>query len=131
MHARVDVALVGPAPNRGREVPVPVEWSIGTRRKIRRPRWRKCYQAAADYVLSHAELEPSLVHGTYQPEPWGGPIGHAWVEFPDVVYDGTLGRFYDRASYIETVHAVAEARYSVREFAEKISATGRLGPWHG
>lgn len=56
--------------------------------------------------------------------PWPIPNGHhAWVEIePATIYDGVTGRFYDRTSYYETVQAVAEAKYSVREAAERVLA---------
>jgi hypothetical protein len=119
------------ARGRGREVTVPPEWRVGTRRKIKRPRWKACYVAAVQYVLSHPDLAPTLVHGTYMRDPWPVPTPHAWVEIESTtVYDGVTGRFYDRTSYYETTHAVAEAKYSVREAAERMLSENHCGPWH-
>ena len=115
---------------RGREVAVPAAWRVGTRRKVKRPRWKACYEAAGEYVLHHRDLAPTLVHGTYLMGPWPVPNPHAWVEIESTtVYDGVTGRFYDRTSYYETVHAVAEVRYTVREVDERIMTTKHWGPW--
>jgi hypothetical protein len=48
----------------------------------------------------------------------------------ETVYDGVTGRFYDRTSYYETVHAVATVRYTVREVTWRIMTTKHWGPWH-
>ena len=115
---------------RGREVAVPAAWRVGTRRKVKRPRWKACYEAAGEYVLHHRDLAPTLVHGTYLMGPWPVPNPHAWVEIESTtVYDGVAGRFYDRTSYYEAVHAVAKVRYTVREAAGRIMATKYWGPW--
>jgi hypothetical protein len=84
---------------RGREVTVPAAWRVGTRRKVKRPRWKACYEAAGRYVRHHPDLAPTLVHGTYMVDPWPVPTPHAWVEIESAtVYDGVTGRFYDRTS---------------------------------
>jgi hypothetical protein len=115
---------------RGREVTVPAAWRVGTRRKVKRPRWKACYEAAGEYVVRHPDQAPTLVHGTYMLAPWPAPTPHAWVEIESTtVYDGVVGRFYDRTSYYETVRAVAEVRYTVREAAERIMVTKHWGPW--
>lgn len=62
--------------------------------------------------------------------PWPVPNPHAWVEIESTtVYDGVTGRFYDRTSYYETVHAVAQVRYTFREVTRRLLATKHWGPW--
>ena len=70
------------------------------------------------------------MHGTYLVDPWPVPTPHAWVEIESTtVYEGVTGRFYDRMSYYETVHAVAVVRYTRGEAIRRIRATKHWGPW--
>ena len=73
-----------------------------------------------------------LVHGTYL---CGGTCldgtGHAWVEIgDDVVFDGVVQRFYDRASYYRVQGATKSATYSVEEAGAMLLREYNWGPWH-
>src|SRR6516162_3071293 len=82
-----------------RDVPSRLQMGVS-----RRPRWKKCYDAAWQYVVIDHEHEPGirLVHGTYDPS---GMLrsDHAWVEIPNrghpIVFDGARQRFYDAKAY--------------------------------
>jgi len=109
---------------RGREVTVPAAWRVGTRRKVERPRWKACYEAAGQYVRRHRIWrQRSCMEPTWWTLGPSRPPMRGSRSESTTVYDGVTGRFYDRTSYYETVHAIAEVRYSVREAAERIMVT--------
>jgi len=61
-------------------------------------------------------------------------IAHGWVELrrPDgreVVYDGVQGKFYDKASYYQTMRAVDEHRYTTDQATRMMLKTKNFGPW--
>jgi hypothetical protein len=104
---------------------VPREWTRGF---LFGHLWRgQCYERAFKYLLDHDIEGMMLVHGTR----YGIP--HAWVELPgDVVFDGTVSRFFDRESYYQVQRVVKEVEYTKVEACRKATEANprRRGPWH-
>jgi hypothetical protein len=82
-----------------------------------------------------------LVHGVHRHKlPVSGRLwrkGDAWVELADaltgqgaLVFSPVLQDFYDRAGYCDTMGAIAERRYTVKEAAQAMLAANTFGPWH-
>lgn len=83
------------------EVSVPHRFSIHTRPDLQFP--RKCFETACNYVTLHRVKGMHYVLGEAL---CGGIQQHGWVELPgNIVFDGSLQRFYDRAKYYQSEHA--------------------------
>jgi hypothetical protein len=74
----------------------------------------ECFWRAYLYCQMHYPV-PGIWY-VYGESSLGAAVGiglHAWVELPgDVVFDGTLQRFYCRAAYYERLHARAYYRFT-------------------
>jgi hypothetical protein len=100
-----------------------------------------CYGRAFAWMLSQSDRarrrrEPSpiagaqLVHGTVVSPGERDPIGHAWVELADVVFDGVTQGFYTRESYYRLAAAQPLAKYSWTQARRLRKQHDHLGPWH-
>jgi SPP1 gp7 family putative phage head morphogenesis protein len=102
----------------------------------------QCYEQAARYIMDRAmavnpmsprgylDSAPAerLVHGTIGET---HPIGHAWVEIGDKVFDGVHQTFYDKASYYAAMHAKAEHVYTPAEAMQWLLRSKHFGVWEG
>jgi hypothetical protein len=113
---------------RGSEVEVPAHVAWGPKR------WRpaECYKLAYLYALNrHEEVsryagsDLRIIHGRYLTD-----LPHAWIEFGEVVYDGTCARFYDRDSFYGSVKAQPQASYVFADAEALLQRTGTFGAWH-
>lgn len=105
----------------------------------------KCYDEAGRYIALTAphgsRSVAKLVHGTVviggaweggvRKSQTGVSIGHAWVEFSDKVYDGVMGRFYEKADYYKKLSAVREHEYTEDQARAMMVKTRMFGPWAG
>lgn len=110
------------------------EVEVDRRLKWDRWRWRpsQCYKLAYMYALNRVDevrdvlgVDLRIVHGRYLTD-----LPHAWVEFGDLVYDGTCATFYDRNSFHLAVEARPQATYSLPEAIAHFQRTGNFGSWH-
>lgn len=115
------------------EVDVPRRYSIHTDRTQQFP--QQCFHEACRYVQLNRIAGMTYVLGTAV---CGGMQQHAWVELPDnIVFDGTLQRFYDRTKYYDSECAMPWYRFTrnaVKWILKQKFATSRwdweLGlPW--
>jgi hypothetical protein len=118
-----------------RQVDVDAAWKRGTWPRRRYP--QQCYARTAKYMLQHLEIEGAqLVHGMIAHAPHFAPLAHAWVELPgEVVFDGVVQAFFERASYYKVMGAQPVDTYSGRETARLAAsyspsgARARGSPW--
>ena len=90
------------------EVEVPRRYSLYTDRNTQYP--RQCFEEAYRYVDMHRIRGMTYVFGTAV---CGGMQQHAWVELPEnIVFDGTLQRFYDRDKYYDSECAMPWYRFT-------------------
>lgn len=90
-----------------------------------------CYAQAQKYIFSLNAIPTTdcvrLVHGHY-----GDMVhmGHAWVELPgNIVFDGVVKRFYDKAGYYKVMDVSKDEEYSPKEAAELMLRYKHWGPW--
>jgi hypothetical protein len=58
-------------------------------------------------------------------------IPHTWVEIPGgIVFDPVDQLFFTRDGYYQTLHAKAEAHYTMAEAGQRAVTTKHYGPWH-
>jgi hypothetical protein len=93
---------------------------------------QQCYAKAVKYVLDHPEIEGlRLIHGVVSHAPHFLPLEHAWVELPgEIVFDGVVQTFFERASYYAVMAAVAVDAYSAGATRGLVAAYRRPGPWN-
>src|SRR5262245_19990386 len=94
---------------------------------------RRCYERAGNYAVSHA-AEPGvvLVHGTVIVHVGHvvSPAPHAWAEIgAGLVYEGTVGRFYEREGYYRAYSPSVARTYTGHEAARMMRSEGHWGPW--
>jgi hypothetical protein len=110
------------------EVDPPKGYETGKRKRIQ---FKECYPTALNYVLYLPEENRStvtLVHGFCVKH--GAPYGHAWVELPgEVVFDGVMQRFYDKAGYYQAKRCTDTHRYTLEEACELFLKHNHYGPW--
>jgi hypothetical protein len=99
-----------------------------------------CYPRALRYLLHKLDDEckasAHLVHGIIRTQ-WldgdsftGLPLAHAWVQEGGMVFDGALGRYFDRDVYYRRFQAEAERCYSLSEACALMVEHHSYGPWH-
>src|SRR4030088_2201506 len=95
-----------------RQVEVDAGWKRRTWPHRRYP--QQCYARTTKYMLQHLEIEGArLVHGMVAHAPYFVPMAHAWVELPgEVVFDGVVQAFFNRASYYTVMAALPMDRYT-------------------
>jgi hypothetical protein len=112
-----------------RQVEVDAGWKRRTWPHRRYP--QQCYARTTKYMLQHLEIEGArLVHGMVAHAPYFVPMAHAWVELPgEVVFDGVVQAFFNRASYYTVMGAQALDSYSGSETRRCTDLYGYPGPW--
>lgn len=91
--------------------------------RVRSSRSGRCFELCGRGIMNDRTW--MLVHGTIH-----GWIAHAWLERDGVCYDAVLDSEQPQGAYYAAREAVAEARYSQREAAEKAANSNHWGPWH-
>src|SRR5579859_1879972 len=111
-------------------VRVDVGWASHTWPRRRYP--QQCYPRTVKYVVDHPSIDGlRLVHGVVSHAPHFVPLDHAWVELPgDVVFDGVVQAFFNRASYYAVMGAVPMDSYTAAQTRQLVGAHGHPGPWN-
>jgi hypothetical protein len=88
----------------------------------------QCYRTALEFVIEHGHIpEIRLVHGELG---FTGAVPHAWVELPqDVIFDGTLQRYYRKSCYYSSLAAFTLKSYSVEAALALWTSSGNYGTW--
>jgi len=94
----------------------------------------ECYMASARWIMDEGkaiEDEAMLVHGTVAGQ---GPleglrIGHAWVEFGDLVYDASAELLVRKERYYEIGKVKDTVEYTPTEMRVNLLKTENWGPW--
>ncbi len=87
----------------------------------------RCFELAAEYVLTEPVGNYILVHGKATSKD-DELIDHAWVETTNAtVYDVAKGEAFIKERYM--TYAVEEKRYTRKQTALLLHATGHYGPW--
>lgn len=88
---------------------------------------KSCYEKSYDYILYHNIKGVTLVHGYFIL--YGVVVGHAWVEFDNVVFEGVYQRFYDKELYYRAKKLTKVKEYIGVEATKFLLATRHKGPW--
>ena len=90
-----------------------------------------CYQGALRYVMVHADLPVTLVHGLVTE--YGRLWWHAWCEIDDgqdgAVCDPTTGLLFSRPSFREVLQVTTVAVFTPAQAARNAHRYGIAGPW--
>lgn len=94
----------------------------------------ECYEQAARFLCFDSQFGPTpipegttMVHGVLK----ATGIGHAWVELPgNVVFDGTVQRYFDKGDYYRTLDAREERRYTPEQARKMMVKYRHFGAWH-
>lgn len=107
----------------------PVPTPVGRRRGVgRKPHPKACFERASLYQLEHPDV--TLVHGVVTAGDIVLVFAHAWCELPEgVVFDGVDNAFYPTPAYREHLRVGREHRYTSKQAAERLLATGWYGGW--
>ena len=81
---------------------------------------KRCYELAGKFLLKYPQCD--VIHGIADDVP------HAWVEFADVVYDGTCKGFFELAGYYAATRAQPVRRFTGAEFAAWMATRDTWGP---
>jgi hypothetical protein len=99
-----------------------------------RIRESRCYELA--YLGQEKAPEWNLVHGIVNgpPSVINGKaiysrIGHAWLEFGGLIYDGTTDDVNYKDEFTDLVKAVSKFQYTRSQAAHNVATTGHFGPW--
>lgn len=81
-----------------------------------------------EYLIEYGNIpEIFLIHGELR---FAGIVPHAWIEFSeDVIFDGTLQRYYQKACYYSRLLARKLKSYPLEVALRKWTNSGHYGPW--
>jgi len=91
---------------------------------------KSCYEKSYQYITSHYINGMVLVHGSLQfNESIPIPVGHAWVEIDDILFDGVYQRFYNKDLYYKELGLVKDFEYTAEQAYEFALKSGHYGSW--
>lgn len=103
-----------------------------------KPKYRqgRCYELAYKHLERDDRFTVgnwTLVHGeVISPANLNDqPLGHAWLQHGDRIYDIGFDREFDSQTYFGKYKAKTIASYTRAEAFRLILAHGHYGPWHG
>ena len=70
-----------------------------------------------------------MVHGTIVSLKYPRPIGHAWVETPDGIWEPVGDETFPPERFFRLFQAVAIVRYDEATVLDESLRTGTWGPW--
>ncbi|GEM_PF-3009357 len=87
----------------------------------------RCFEMGHKYLMNHDGYGVEqkidgmfLVHGVYKHKEAPDLVwaSHCWVELPgDIIYDGSIGKFYKTGDYLRVTGAIPFKKYTVNEAA--------------
>jgi len=89
---------------------------------------KSCYEKSYQYITSHHSKDMVLVHGSLQFNE-SIPIGHAWVEIGEILFDGVYQRFYNKELYYKELGLVKDFEYTVEQACKFALESGHYGSW--
>ena len=94
-------------------------------------RQHRCYELAWRYLAYDDRFaEWTLVHGAISSRIDCDPIGHAWLQKDDTIYDPVTNRKSDLLDWVAENGAKAICSYSHAEAMRIGGESGHYGPWH-
>ena len=94
-------------------------------------RQRRCYELAWRYLAyDNRFAEWTLVHGAISSPIDGCPIGHAWLQKDDTIYDPAANRKSNAKDWVAAHRAKVICSYSPADAMRIGAQNGHYGPWH-